>query len=128
MAVSKTEQMVSALEVTVKRPLTDEERSGIEVWSKSFDLAHFIEGFPQEWKLFKEMLESYLGDFNGQWIRAGVSDPATVGELNVIQAQLYGANKVISSFIFDVEHAPDRIREVPEVVQQHAGELRSMPS
>jgi hypothetical protein len=125
---SKTEQMVTALEVTVGRPLTDEERAGIEVWSKSFDLAHFIEGFPQEWKIFKEMLESYLGDFHGQWVRAGETDPANVGDLSVIQAQLYGANKVISSFIFDVEHAPERIREVPDVVAQHAGELRSMPS
>ena len=126
--VSKTEQMVTALELTVKRPLTDEERSGIEVWSKSFDLAHFIEGFPQEWKVFKEMLESYLGDFREQWKRAAETDPATVGNLDVMQAQLYGATKVIGSFIYDVEHSPERIREVPEVVSEHAGELRSMPS
>jgi hypothetical protein len=125
---SKTEQMVTALEVTINRPLTDEERSGIEVWSKSFDLAHFIEGFPQEWKLFKEMLQSYLSDFRGQWERAGATDPATIGDLKVIQAQLYGAEKVISAFVFDVEHSPDRIREVPEVVAEHAGELRSLPS
>ena len=126
--VSKAEQMVTALEGIVKQPLTDEEKAGLEVWSKSFDLAHFIEGFPQEWKLFKEMLESYLGDFRGQWERAGTTDPSTVGDLDVIQAQLYGANKVISSFIYDVEHSPERIREVPDVVAEHAGELRSMPS
>jgi hypothetical protein len=128
--MSKTEQMVVALEGIVKKPLTDEEKAGLEVWSKSFDLAHFIEGFPQEWKLFKEMLESYLGDFEDQWKRAGKTNPSSpeIANLDVLQAQLYGASHVVSAFIYDVEHAPDRIREVPEVVQEHAGELRSMPS
>jgi hypothetical protein len=128
MEVSKSEQMVTALEATIGRELTDDEKSGIAVWSKSFDLAHFIEGFPQEWQVFKEMLISYLGDLKSQWDRLEDTDPANVGNLEVMHAQVYGANKVIGSFIRDVENAPNLMREVPEVVTQNAGQLRSMPS
>jgi hypothetical protein len=128
MEASKTEQMVAALETELKRDLTDEEVAGIEVWSKSFELAHFISGFPQEWKLFKEMLESYRADFKAQWERVGETDPEHVGSLDVLHAQLYAANKLVSSFIRDVEAAPQNIREVPEVVAQNAGRLRAIPS
>jgi hypothetical protein len=126
--MEKTEQMVTALEVIAKRELTDDEKLGLEVWSKAHDLAHFFQGFPLEWKLFREMLEGYLKDFKDQWELAGVSNPSNVGNLEVVQAQLYGASKVVSAFIYDVEHAPERIREVPDIVAEHAGELRSMPS
>ena len=126
--MSKTELMISALESDLSRELTDEEKSGIEVWSKSFELAHFIEGFPLEWSLFKEMLCSYLSDFKDQWDSLRAQDPSKVGNLDVMHAQFYGANKIVESFIRDVESAPLAIREIPEIVKQNAGRLRAMPS
>ena len=125
---TKTEQMVAALEEIIGRKLADEETSGLEVWSKSFDLAHFIEGFPQQWSLFKEMLESYLKDFEEQWDGVKGKDPATCGDLGIIHAQVYGANSVVRAFIQDVENSPERMREVPEIVKQNAAQLRSVPA
>ena len=127
MAATKTEQMTAALEEITGRKLEDEEVSGLEIWNKSFDLAHFIEGFPQQWSLFKEMLESYLKDFEEQWENIKGRDPASCGDLSVIHAQVYGANRVVRAFIQDVENSPERMREVPEIVKQNAAQLRSVP-
>jgi len=126
--VTKTEQMTAALEEITGRKLEDEEVTGLEIWHKSFDLAHFIEGFPQQWSLFKEMLESYLKDFEEQWENIKGRDPASCGDLSVIHAQVYGANRVVRAFIQDVENSPERMREVPEIVKQHASALRSVPA
>jgi hypothetical protein len=128
MEPSKTEQMVAALELSLKRDLSDDEKSGLEIWSKSFELAHFIEGFPNEWKMFKGMLESYLADRKQQWDDLKDTDPKDIGNLEVMHAQFYGANQVISRFIRDVENAPHLMRQVPEVVAENAGQLRAMPS
>jgi hypothetical protein len=125
---TKTEQMSAALEEIIGRKLQDEEISGIEIWSKSFDLAHFIEGFPQQWSLFKEMLQAYLKDFEEQWDGVKGKDPKDCGDLAVIHAQVYGANRVVRAFIEDVESSPERMREVPEIVKQNASALRSVPA
>ena len=125
---TKAEQMSAALEEIIGRKLEDEEISGLEIWSKSFDLAHFIEGFPQQWGIFKEMLESYLKDFEEQWEKVKKTDPAVCGDLAIIHAQVYGANRVVQAFIQDVENSPERMREVPEIVKQNATQLRSVPA
>ena len=128
MPTEKSEKMVRALEDVVARPLTDEESASVEIWSKAHDLEHFVTGFPQEWERFKEMLLSYLSDFEEQWDDLKGRDPRGCGDLAVQHAQLYGANKVVRTFIQDVEAAPERIREVPEIVKQNASQLRATPA
>ena len=126
--MDKTEQMFAALKADFGRDLTEEEENGIQVWQKCRELSHFVEGFPQEWQVFKQMLNNYLADFDAQWKDAMKQEPGKIGNLEVMQAQAYGAWKVVSTFIQDVENAPLLAKEVPESIKEWARIVRAAPA
>lgn len=125
--MDKTEQMLAALKADFGRDLTEEEENGIQIWQKCRELSHFVEGFPQEWSIFKQMLKNYLSDFERQWQNAMTQEPGKIGDLAVMQAQAYGAQKVVSAFISDVENAPLLAKEVPESIKEWARIVRAVP-
>ena len=122
----KSEQIIKGLESLVKKELTDDEKDSVVCWQKFHELAHFVQGFPQDWLNFKEMLVSYLDDLHEQWMRLTSTAPGSTGELAVMHAQVYGARRVINSFIEDVETAPEKIRDIPEIIRENAEQLRNL--
>lgn len=108
------------------RDLTDDEKNDALLWYKNVDLAHFYQGFPQEWKLFKEMLMDYVKQFRETWERAMDADPGSVGDLRIMHAQVFGARKVINSFIEDVESSPIKMRDIPDLVKSNAEQIREI--
>lgn len=124
---SQYELVIAALKDIYHRDLTEEEENGVQIWTKCREIAHFVESYPLEWKIFREMLESYLDDFRQQWDEAQDRDPAKVGNLEVMHAQVYGAKHVITAFIRDVQNAPNLAKEVPETVKEGYRQMKSMP-
>jgi hypothetical protein len=127
MEVSRTEQMLVGLESIFKRPLTEDEKDSVIVWDKCRDISNFLTGFPQEWALFKEMLEDSVADLKDQWNGLIDKPPSMAENLSVAHAQAYGAHAAISGFIRSVEAAPELAKNVPETVKEGYQQLRSMP-
>lgn len=123
-----TEEVVAGLESVFKRPLTEDEKDSVLVWYKCKDLAHFVEGFPQEWQLLKEMFERQLTDFREQWISAIDRAPGNFDvSFDVMHAQVYAATSVINSIIQGTEMAGTLAKQVPEIVKEGASQLHALP-
>lgn len=126
--MDKTEQVFAALKADFGRDLTEEEENGILIWQKCRDMAHFVEGFPQEWDVFKQILQGHLASFELQWKRLMQQEPGKIGNLEVEQAKVYGACSIVSAFIQEVESAPILAKEVPESIKEWARITRAVPA
>lgn len=123
----ETQLMLAGLQDLFARELTDEEVTGVEVWNKCRDMERFLMTFPNEWAMFKEMLQTYVGDARGEWIDSISTKPSEVGNLIALHAQAHAIEMVISSFIQDVENAPTAAKQVPEPVKQGYAQLKAQP-
>jgi hypothetical protein len=127
MEATRFEQLVAGLESIFQRPLTDEERDSIVIWEKCRDLENFVSNFPHEWAIFKETLQSYASDYTDAWDSMKENPPKSGKDLEVLHGQVFAVTKVISSFIADVENAPESARQVPQVVKEGFQQMQAMP-
>src|SRR5262249_36339333 len=109
------------------RELTDEEKNDVIVWEKCRDLSHFVEGFPHEWKLMREMLLSQVIDVRNQWNSLLMKSPSPELNIEIMHAKANGACEAISNFIASVDNAPDLAREVPSIIKNSIEVLRAAP-
>jgi len=121
------EDLIANVGVTLGRPLTDEETNQIIVWEKCRDLSHFVEGFPNEWKLMKEMAYTSIKDVQAQWNEFLLRDPSPDVDIKVAHAKAVGACNAIANFVASVENAPQLAREVPEVLKTSIEVMRAAP-
>src|SRR5579864_8791594 len=125
---TRFEELVAGLESIFQRPLSDEERDSVAVWDKLRYLESFVQNFPGEWKIFKETLESYASDYTDAWeALKSIAPDKTVLNVEILHAQVHAVTSVIESFVANVENAPERAADVPQIVKDGFQQMQTMP-
>lgn len=128
MEATRFEQVVAGLESIFERPLSDDERDQVAVWDKCRELENFVTNFPNEWKIFKETLESYASDYVDAWesMKSLPPDKNTLN-LEVLHGQVYAVTRIISLFVRDVENAPNAASQVPDIIKEGFQRMQAIP-
>lgn len=128
MKATVTEQMIAGLESVFGRKLTDEEHDQVVVWQKCRDAAHFVECFPSEWKMFKDMLSEHIEDARQRWIDLLHTPPNKLSAgIELLHAHTNGIFETFTNFIDTVEAAPEMAKQVPDAVKEGVQQMRSQP-
>lgn len=127
MEATRIEQVIAALKGLFNRDLTDEEIDSVAIWDKCRDMQAFVENFPNEWKTFKDTLRSYANDYTDKWESLKRTHPDSAGDITGIHAQAYAVTRLVDSFIEDIESAPRRAAQVPEIVREGFQQMQAMP-
>lgn len=125
--MQKTIEMIAGLESIFQRPLTDDEKNDVAVWTKSQQLDHFITGFPDEWNVVKEMLESARQDVANQWLVLLTTHPDDVKDVARLHAVAYASYHAYANIIASAEGTSERVRQVPEAIKEGLRVMQSVP-
>lgn len=108
-----TEDLISLIEKSNGKLLTDEERAEIELWEKGRALLHQVNG--PGWNVVLEMLQSYVTQHVNSLMAL---DPVQKDEVAATHAVMYAAGRIFRLFQEDVQSAIDAARHTPEVLKQ----------
>lgn len=124
--MKKSIEMIAGLESIFQRPLTDEEKVDVTIWAKSQQLDHFIKGFPDEWDVVKEMLETARQDVISQWMSLLTVHPDGV-DVAKAHAVAYGSYQAYTNILQGAEGTSYRAEQVPEAIKEGLRMMQAAP-
>lgn len=125
--MEKSKEMIAGLESLFQRPLTEDEKTDVIVWTKCQQLDHFISGFPNEWNVIREMLDSSRQDVANQWLVLLTTHPDDIKDLAKLHAIAYASYHAYSNIIASSEGTSEQVKQVPEAIKEGLRLMQAVP-